>query len=313
MITRESTAGMTREEWLQSRRSSIGGSDAAGIIGLSQYASPYSVWADKTGRLPEKEETEAIRLGNDLEDYVARRWAEATGKKIKRYPYIIRNDAYPFAHANIDRLVIGEKAGLECKTTSTLDVKQFNGVEFPVKYYAQCVHYLAVTGYDRWYLAVLVFGRGFYTYVLERDQDEIDALMQAEKSFWPYVAENFPPMADGSDATTNAISTIWRDSDGGTMALIGRDPLLEEYFSLREQKKAVEERISAIENIIKEDMEETERAESGNYTISWKSQTRSSFQAKEFAKAYPEIDLSPFYKTTTSRPFKVTIKEEKEA
>ena len=72
---------------------------------------------------------------------------------------------------------------LECKTTFSLDLKQFNGVEFPVQYYAQCIHYLAVTGADRWYLAVLAYGRGFFTFTLERDQAEIDALMAAEADF----------------------------------------------------------------------------------------------------------------------------------
>lgn len=313
MITTISTKDMTRDEWLQERRKSIGGSDAAGIIGMNKYSSPYTVWADKTGRLPPKEETEAIRLGNDLEEYVSRRWAEETGKRIKRYPYIIHNVLYPFAHANIDRAVIGEKAGLECKTTSTLDVRQFNGVEFPEKYYAQCVHYLAVTGWDRWYLAVLVFGRGFYTYVLERDQAEIDALMTAEGLFWLTVQEDDPPAPDGAEATSDTLTTIWAESNGGGIELFDRGEMLDEYMMLRRQKKSIDERISEIENAIKGDMEDAERAVCGAYTVSWKTQQRSNFQAKEFAKTYPQIDLTPFYKQTSSRPFKITMKEQEDA
>ena len=59
-----------------------------------------------------------------------------------------------------------------------------------MKYYVQCVHYLAVTGYDRWYLSVLVFGRGLFNFVLERDQAEIDALMKAEGEFWELVEKD---------------------------------------------------------------------------------------------------------------------------
>ena len=161
-IKQVSTKGMSREDWLAQRRKTIGGSDAAAIVGLSRYSTPYTIFMDKTGRLPDKPDTEAMRLGRDLEDYVAKRWQEATGKKVRRLQAMLYNPLYPFAHADVDRMVIGEDAGLECKTTSTLDVKQFNGVEFPEKYYAQCVHYLAVTGVKRWYLAVLVFGRGFF-------------------------------------------------------------------------------------------------------------------------------------------------------
>lgn len=123
---------MSREEWLDRRRKSIGGSDAAGIVGLSKWASPFSVWADKTGRAPEKEDTEAMRQGRDLEDYVAR-WMEETGKRVYRLPAMLYNPLYPFAHADVDSMVMGESAGLECKTAFSLDLKQFNGVEFPIR------------------------------------------------------------------------------------------------------------------------------------------------------------------------------------
>lgn len=48
-IRKVSIRDMSREEWLVRRRKTIGGSDAAGIVGLSKWASPFSVWADKTG------------------------------------------------------------------------------------------------------------------------------------------------------------------------------------------------------------------------------------------------------------------------
>ena len=125
MLDTISTVKMSREEWLEERRKSIGGSDAAAVIGMSRFASPYTVWMDKTGRLPEKEDTEAMRIGRDLEEYVAKRFEEASGKKVRRCNYIIRNPAYPWAHADIDRRISSENAGLECKTTSTLDIRQF--------------------------------------------------------------------------------------------------------------------------------------------------------------------------------------------
>lgn len=310
-IQKISTKGMSREEWLMRRRKTIGGSDAAGIVGLSRWASPFSVWADKTGRAAEKEDTEAMRQGRDLEDYVARRWMEETGKRVYRLPAMLYHPKYPFAHADVDRMVIGENAGLECKTTFSLDLKQFNGIEFPVQYYAQCVHYLAVTGADRWYLAVLAYGRGFFTFVLERDQAEIDALMAAEADFWKLVEQDTPPDADGSEATSAALREIFPISEQTTADLFGRDTVLREYMRLKEDKKALDTRIGEIENTIKADMGEAESGLCGSFHISWKSQNRQTFQAKEFAKDHPSIDLAPYYKNTNLRPFKVT--EEKEA
>ena len=305
-IRKISTKEMSREDWLIQRRKTIGGSDAAGIVGLSKWASPFSVWADKTGRSAEKEDTEAMRQGRDLESYVAQRWAEETGKRVYRVSAMLYNPQYPFAHADVDRMVMGENAGLECKTTFSLDLKQFNGVEFPVQYYAQCVHYLAVTGADRWYLAVLAYGRGFFTFVLERNQAEIDALMMAEKIFWRHVEQDIPPAVDGSEATTDALQEIYPMSQSTSAALFGRDTLLQEYMRLKAEKKMLDGRIDEIENTIKADMGEAENGSCGLFNISWKSQTRQTFQTKEFAKDHPYIDLTPYYKNTNLRPFKVT-------
>lgn len=310
-LKKKSTLGMSREEWLKLRRHSIGGSDAAAIIGLSKWASPYTVWADKTGRLPDKPDTEAMRQGRDLEEYVAQRFSEATGKRVKRCNAILYNPAYPHSHADVDRMIVGENAGLECKTTSTLDVKQFRGVEFPEKYYAQCVHYMAITGADRWYLAVLVLGKEFHVYTLERDEAEIRALMDAETAFWEqYVETDTPPAADGAESTTDAIRTIYADSSQSICILFGRETLLEEYMALKSQSKALDARIAEIQNTIMEDMQDAERGECGAYTVIWKAQERETFQRKEFEKAHPEINLAEYCRVSKSRPFKVTENKE---
>lgn len=159
MIKKIPTANMSQDDWLEQRRKTIGGSDAASLCGLNSYSSPYSVWADKMGLLPKKEPNEAMRLGTDLEQYVAERFTESTGKKVRRDRHIIINSDYPFAHANVDRVIIGEDAGLECKTTSVMNLKRFKNGEYPDNYYVQCMHYMMVTGKKKWYLAVLILGK----------------------------------------------------------------------------------------------------------------------------------------------------------
>lgn len=75
---------------------------------------------------------------------------------------------------------------------------------------------------------------------------------------------------------------------------------------LKEDKKTLDSRLGEIENIIKADMGSAENGSCGLFRISWKSQTRQTFQTKEFAKDHPNIDLTPYYKNTNLRPFKVT-------
>lgn len=310
-LIRVSTLGMSREKWLEVRRGAIGGSDAAAIIGLNQYSSPYSVWADKTGRLPEKPDNEAMRLGRDLEEYVASRWREATGKKTKRVNAILYNKKIPFAHANVDRWVSGENAGLECKTTSIMNLKKFKGGEYPENYYVQCVHYMAVTGADRWYLAVLVLGKGFYHFTIERDEEEIAALLRQEKSFWDCVKTDTPPAVDGAPATSDTIKTIYSGANGESIELFGRDELFGRYEELTAQKSEIDAEIEKIKQQLMSDLREAESATCGAWSVSWKKQTRKTFDVEAFKKQNPSVKIEPYYKFSASRVMRISKKSEK--
>lgn len=61
-----STLGMSREEWLKERKKSLGGSDMGAVLGLNKYRSPYTVWAEKTGRIGEEPETRRCGRGVTL-------------------------------------------------------------------------------------------------------------------------------------------------------------------------------------------------------------------------------------------------------
>jgi len=297
------------EEWLEIRKKYIGGSDAAAVVGLNSFSSPYTVWADKLGKLPPKEDNEAMRLGRDLEDYVAKRFTEQTGKKVRRKNFILWNSDYPFAHANVDRLIVGENAGLECKTTSVLNLKNFKNGEFPENYYVQCMHYMAVTGYKKWYLAVLILGKEFKVFEIERDEDEIKALMEAEREFWTCVEKGEPPMIDGSEATTNTIKTVLAESNDDTpVNLFAYDSTLEQYIALSKQIKELENLRDEMANKVKVFMDSSAKGESDKYKVSFASSLRQSFDSKRFAKDNPNIDLSDYYKTSTYRTFKVNEK-----
>ena len=163
-----------------------------------------------------------------------------------------------------------------------------------------------MTGLARWHLAVLVFGRGFYCYTLERDQAEIDALMDAEEAFWHLVETDTPPAVDGTDATTAALKTMFAKSCCNSVDLFGRESLLQEYCQIKSRQKELETRLAEIENTIKADLGEADSGICDNFKISWKTQTRRTFQSKAFAEDHPGLDLSGYYQQTSSRPFKIS-------
>lgn len=309
-LTRIPTLNMSHDEWLSERRKAIGGSDASAIIGLNPWSSPYTVWADKLGKLPPKEDNEAMRQGRDLEAYVAQRFTEQTGKKVRRENAILHNHRFPFAHANVDRMVVGEDAGLECKTTSALNMKSFKNGNFPDNYYVQCVHYMMVTGCQKWYLAVLVLNRDFMVFEIERDEDEIKALAKSEEEFWRYVESQIPPMVDGTESTSKTIDSIFPNSNSDTVSLMAYERDLAEHIALSAQIKALEERKEEVVNKVKAFMNEAGRGESEGYKVSWTSQERRNFDAKRFAAEHPDMDLNKYYNVSKYRIFKVTKKGE---
>ena len=304
MITKQSTAN--HEEWLALRHKYIGGSDAAAVVGMNAFVSPYALWAEKTGRLPGFEGNLATEVGTFLEEFVAQKFAQVTGKKVRKSNQSWFNDKYPWAIANIDREIVGEDALLEIKTTSELNMAKFKGGEYPSNYYVQIMHYLGVTGKERGYLAVLIGNREFKWFTIERDEDEINALMYAERTFKMYVDNDTPPMADGASSTADTLFTLYPNSMDTTIGIGAFERDLDNYFRLKEQKKNIEMTIDGIENRIKAHLGECARGEGERYKVSWKTQYRQSFDTKKFIADHPEVDVSQYYKTSNSRPFRVT-------
>ena len=310
MITRVSTKDMSHEEWLERRTKTIGGSDAGALLGLNEYKSAYSLWAEKTGKITPEDisDKEAVRTGHDLEEYVAKRWMEATGKKVRRDNAFIYNSDYPFAHANVDFAVVGENAGLECKTTASWEIlKQCREGKYPDVWYAQCVHYIMTRNADRWYLGVLVLGKGFFEFTIERNEAEISALAAAERGFWTNVESNTPPPLDGTESTNSALKTILGDSiPGAAVDLAGVGSHIDAYNALKERLINLEVEIAEHQAIIMQYMGTAEKGAFGDTSISFKTQVRRTFDRKRFEAANGKID-DVYFNEASTRPFKVTI------
>jgi predicted phage-related endonuclease len=168
------------------------------------------------------------------------------------------------------------------------------------------VHYLAVTGKKRWYLAVLIGNKEFKWFVLDRDEDEIAALMGAEAYFWELVRKDTPPAVDGTKATAEALGAVYANSNDAVVDLEGFSFDMRKYAALKEQIKELETQAGEIANRVKKFMGEAGRAECAEYKVSWKSQTKRTFDSKRFAKENPDIDLSSYYNMSSTRVFRVT-------
>lgn len=307
------TRTLTHDEWLALRRTGIGGSDAGAIMGVSPYKGAFTVWADKMGKLPPLEDNEAMRQGRDLEDYVARRFAEASGLRVRHEYSMLRSVEHPCMLADIDRRIIGERAGLECKTSRDITMARYRNGEYPMEYYCQCLHYLAVTGWDCWYLAVLVYGTNLLIFKICRDEvlDDIEALIKAEEAFWEnHMVLDVPPAPDALDSTVAALGSVYPHEDGTTVcADQDADQALTELAALKAQRRSLDRQITERENQIKAAMGETEVIAGTSVSATWRSSERTTINKGKLMALYPNINLDKICDRNIQRRF--SLKEDK--
>lgn len=286
-------AAISREDWLERRRHGIGGSDVAAMLGISRYKSPISLWLEKTGMVEPEDlsDREPIYWGNTLEDIVAKEFSLRTGKKVKRKNALLHHPQHPHMIANVDRLVIGERAGLECKTAGIRQAERWEGDEVPDEYYLQCQHYLCVTGLRKWYIAVLIAGQEFIWKEVQRDERIIAVLIEKEAEFWNLVETKTRPEVDGSQATADALGRMMPNSNGSEIVLpAGAELWIDRYREADAGIKAWETIQMTAECKLKEMLGENEVGTCGEAKVTWKTtKGRESFDSKRFKADHPEL------------------------
>ena len=306
MYAKYATAGMSNEEWLRLRKTGIGGSDAGSICGVNPFGSPMKVYYDKTSSNVEELDNEAVRQGHDLEDYVAQRFMEATGLKVRRSNFMYRSTEYPFMIADVDRLVVGEDAGLECKTASAYNTDKWKDGNIPLHYIMQCYHYMAVTEKRTWYIAAVILGREFTYRKLVWDDDLIAQMISVEKNFWEnHVLPRVLPSPDGSDICNDILNEYFHSArKGSSIKLDGFDDKLKRRAEIMEQIEQLKQEQGMIEQEVKLYMKDNEYASSGNYRISWSSVQSTRLDTKRMKEEQPDI-YRDYAVQSVSRRFQV--------
>ena len=308
MYEKISLEGKNETEWLQLRKTGIGGSDAGAVAGLNPYSNPMKVYLDKTSEETEEVCSEAIRCGKDLEQYVAERFCEATGKKVRKSNFMYRSIEYPFMLADVDRLIVGEDAGLECKTCNAFGYKKWESGAIPEHYILQCYHYMAVTGKRTWYIACLIMGSEFVYRKLVWDDGIISGLIRTEQDFWVgNVMAGIMPDPDGSGACNDVLKKCFPKAAIGCETELGHlESELERRDEIVRQISELQTEQNRIEQEIKLAMGESERADCGRYRVTWSNVTTERLDTKKLKLECPDI-YRAYTKDSQSRRF--TIKE----
>ncbi len=298
-----STLKLSRDEWLQYRKMGVGGSDAGAICGLNPYASAISVYLDKINPNTEDFDNESMRQGRDFEDYVAARFMEATGLKVRKVNVMYSHDSYSFMLANVDRMIVGENVGLECKTTNILNADKWKEGDVPAHYQLQCHHYMAVTGAKAWYIAVVILGKEFKYVRIDRDEEIIKNLIEIESDFWNnHVLRAIMPDPDGSKAADDIINQYFKIAKTDSIMLNGYTEKLKRREELSELMDKIEREKKAIEQEIKLVMAEAETAYCENYQVDWKNVLTSKLDVERIKIERPDV-YQVYCKQIQSRRF----------
>lgn len=300
-----STETMSYEDWLEYRKLGLGGSDASVVCGINKYKSPVELWMEKTNQLQAQEAGEAAYWGTQLEPFVREEFTKRTGIEVTKPAVILQSEEHPFMLANLDGICEVPGVGaciFEAKTASAYKAVEWEDA-IPDEYMLQVQHYMAVTGYQGTYIAVLIGGNTFRWRFVERDEELISMLIELESDFWDHVREGTPPPLDGSDASAQFLSQRFPSSKPQSHIVLpdAAASLLAQYDEACEQLKAVTEQKQKAENLLKEMLGDNEVGTADGRVVTWKSVAQERLDSKTLKAEHPALCQKYTSKTSFRR------------
>lgn len=300
---------LTREEFLLRRKSGIGGSDVAAVLGKSRFKTPFELWQDKTGAVTDVEDNDCIYWGNRLEAVVAEEAARRRGFKIQKRNKMYRHKDHPELIANIDRYIVGGGI-LECKTCSAFAAGKFgtDGDDVPVEYLMQVQHYMYVTGIHECTLAVLVGGNDFRIFDIPFDPAWANFAAGRCVAWWQtHVVGNVPPAATQKDVLAEYYSV---KPGAGITATDDIMALIAELKGVKDIEKKAKDRIEALKFDIQSFAGECEAIldPAGDIVATWKrGKDRATVDIESLCEAFniTDEDLKKHTKYSVNRPLKL--------
>ena len=305
------------QEWLEVRRSGIGGSDAAAALGLSPWKSPIELWEEKVlGKMQAKEDNEPMRWGRLLEPVISDEFAKRTGYAVSACRSMLQAPQWHWMQANLDGLIEIPGRGIgvfEVKTASAFKDSDWGGnndsqPRCPDAYALQVAHYLAVTGLEYAVICVLIGGNKLRWLTVERDAEFIGSLVELERRFWQYVLAQTPPPVDGSTACADMLARKYPTSSNASPLILptDADDWIRQYWQAKAEEDAAAERKRLAENRLKEVMGDHERAVSpSGHQVAWKTVQSCRIDTARLKNEEPAL-FEKFATTSAMRRFSIS-------
>ena len=300
---------LERAAWLEERRTGLGGSDVAAVLGVSPWSSPLQLYLEKLGQAAPDEENDEKLWGTLLEDVVAREYARRRGVAVQPGPQMLRHPQHPWAFANVDRVVVGGAPGVEVKTSRFGDGWGEPGTdEMPQHVVAQVAWYAGITGIDEWDVPVLVGGSDLRVYHYRRDPGLEAMLIDVCGQWWrDHVEARVPP----APQTSAEAALRWpRDTGAQVYASTAAELAAQALARTKAEIKRLEGEQDAYELTLKGEIGDASVlvGADGRPLATWKASVSSRVDVKRMQEERPEVcDL--YRVESSARRFLLKIKE----
>lgn len=282
---------MQEADWLKLRKSYIGASEVAAVLGLSKYRSAFGVYADKVLDVSDDLSGNIhIEFGNWMEPHIRaefpKRFLKEEGIEIEAiaYPYMLQHPEYEFLSVNLDGLVIHPEYGvgvIEIKTAGEFQAKEWLDDELPEQYYAQIQQELSITGLDYAYVVALVGKRLIWKFI-PRNNDFIFVMTDLLIGFWnDHILTQEPPLPAGYDNDTEILKKLYGSEQSGTVVeMHDRQADYDRYKEIASEIKMLSQEQEAIKQAFMQTMGEAEVGFIGSKKVTWKTTFRKGYEVK---------------------------------
>lgn len=220
----------SREEWLAVRRTGLGGSDAAAVMGVSRRKSAYTLWTEKTGLVPpDTTDNAVLKFGRKFEAPIAEEYAEITGRKLIDLGAhaIQRHPERSWQICTHDRLIepIDDRGRgvLSIKFIGPIAARDWEQTwieeQGPLDYKIQAQHEMLVAGLKWGSFGVYIWAEGVKWCDFELNDNFAEALLEEEADFWRRVVTGDAPPVDGSESTKQALARLFPKDSGQAVEL----------------------------------------------------------------------------------------------
>ena len=275
--------GASEKEWLEARKPFVGGSEASIALGVSPFQSKLAYILEKTGVIEGFSGNEFTYWGSKLEDIILEecktRFFSGEDDLTDFKVAMCKHPKIDYMSANVDGLGYSKEMGrviIEAKNVGSIQgrVSWDNG-NVPTHYYSQVQHYMCVMGeeFEVGIVCALFNGNHYETRIVERSNEFIKELLEAEKELWARVQEKrFKDLVDDSPATEKALNKLYSKHIEET--LVTDDPEVLEfaklYLKCNEELKALDTKKREAKSYLKEFLGEKTEAILDGFIVKWK-------------------------------------------